>query len=244
MPYYTDGMLTTDKQEIGDTYTWDTQTEWAAYQSKSQVEVSNGVVKLAQKSTIDDFEDNDLAEYAGDTATWATQTSTVSSGSYAAKCTVSSGGGDHSIASTSGLPYYPSPGDTFRAAVQIGDATTGIPMVGYFAQSETATPDGYKVLFDAANSNFKLRLTQGGSNSVLVSDTSVDYTGFDTAFWAVEVDVTSDNTHTVTLLDDTGTQVSQISTTDTTFTSGGICLNLYQFSGSNSFITDHIRVTA
>lgn len=48
MPYETNGMLTTDKREVAIDTTWDTQTDWTAYQSASAVQINNGVVSLAE----------------------------------------------------------------------------------------------------------------------------------------------------------------------------------------------------
>lgn len=47
MPYYTEGTLTTDTREIAVSETWDSQSDWEAYQSASQVEITSGVVQLA-----------------------------------------------------------------------------------------------------------------------------------------------------------------------------------------------------
>lgn len=48
MPYHRDGQLKTDKREVAISETWDTQTDWTAYQSATEIDVSNGVVRLAQ----------------------------------------------------------------------------------------------------------------------------------------------------------------------------------------------------
>ena len=52
-PFETSGTLTTDKRTVNDTTTWDTQTEWEAYQSKDGIEINNGVLELAQLSVVD-----------------------------------------------------------------------------------------------------------------------------------------------------------------------------------------------
>lgn len=48
MPFNTDGTLTTDKKTVNDTDGWDTQTEWEAYQSATNIQISTGVVKLSE----------------------------------------------------------------------------------------------------------------------------------------------------------------------------------------------------
>lgn len=47
-PYQTEGSLTTDKRTVDDTTTWDSQSEWEAYQSASGVEIVDGSVQLAE----------------------------------------------------------------------------------------------------------------------------------------------------------------------------------------------------
>lgn len=56
-PYPAEGTLVTDKREIAISETWDTQTDWEAFQSVDAVVVENGVVML-EEITIPD--ENDL----------------------------------------------------------------------------------------------------------------------------------------------------------------------------------------
>jgi hypothetical protein len=52
MPIYKpDGNLVTDKKSSD--LTWDTQTEWEAYQSKTDISISNGIVQLNEITTPD-----------------------------------------------------------------------------------------------------------------------------------------------------------------------------------------------
>lgn len=48
MPYNTSGTLTTDIRSVSVSTTWDSQTEWEAYQSKSGITISNGVLTLTE----------------------------------------------------------------------------------------------------------------------------------------------------------------------------------------------------
>lgn len=50
MPYPSEGTLTTDVREVEISETWDSQSEWSAYQSASNVVVNNGVVMLEESS--------------------------------------------------------------------------------------------------------------------------------------------------------------------------------------------------
>jgi len=54
MAYETSGSLTTDERETSDEVSWDTQTEWEAYQSATNVDITDGVVSLDTTSTIPD----------------------------------------------------------------------------------------------------------------------------------------------------------------------------------------------
>jgi len=51
MVFKTSGTLTTDKRETAISETWDSQTEWEAYQSINDIQIENGVVKLDELST-------------------------------------------------------------------------------------------------------------------------------------------------------------------------------------------------
>lgn len=45
-PYPSNGSLTTDKRTVDDSITWDSQSDWEAYQSASNVEIVDGSVQL------------------------------------------------------------------------------------------------------------------------------------------------------------------------------------------------------
>lgn len=50
MAYQSSGTLTTDKRPVDVSTTWDSKTEWEAYQSKNNVTISNGVLTLVDVS--------------------------------------------------------------------------------------------------------------------------------------------------------------------------------------------------
>lgn len=56
MPYFSEGTLKTDKREIAVSETWETQSDWEAFQSASGVVVENGIVRL-DETQIPDEED-------------------------------------------------------------------------------------------------------------------------------------------------------------------------------------------
>lgn len=81
MPYASQGTLTTDKREIGESETWETQTDWEAYQSISDVEISNGSLILSEplppdyNDVLAHYDATTLSLSDGDTVTsWPDQT--------------------------------------------------------------------------------------------------------------------------------------------------------------------------
>lgn len=48
MSYSSSGSLTTDKREVAVDETWETQTDWEAYQSKTNIDITTGTVTLAE----------------------------------------------------------------------------------------------------------------------------------------------------------------------------------------------------
>lgn len=81
MSYKSSGTLMTDKREVAIDETWDTQTEWEAYQSKDDIVINSGILKLEQ-ITIPDSEDlharydaRELSAADGDpVSTWPDET--------------------------------------------------------------------------------------------------------------------------------------------------------------------------
>ncbi|WLW38176.1 hypothetical protein [Halorubrum spindle-shaped virus-BLv25] len=51
MAFTSEGTLVTDEREIAISETWETQTDWEAYQSISGIEITNGIIQL-EESTL------------------------------------------------------------------------------------------------------------------------------------------------------------------------------------------------
>lgn len=51
MPFANQGTLTTDKRTVAVSTEWATQTDWEAYQSKNEINITNGTLKLALITT-------------------------------------------------------------------------------------------------------------------------------------------------------------------------------------------------
>lgn len=92
MPYKTKGTLTTDVREVAVSETWDSQTEWEAFQSKTDIEITSGSLQLVFTdipiSGVSRWEfEQDLTDSWGDNNgadnTSAGYTTTAAVGSYA-----------------------------------------------------------------------------------------------------------------------------------------------------------------
>jgi len=120
---------------------------------------------------VDDFEDNGITEYTGDTGGYVTATSAVE-GSYALAFDSASGGGA-TIRSTSGLNYYPKKGDKFSCLARSvgGDS---LPELGFGGASGV---DGYVVGFYPPLNEVRVRKYSGGSPNDLASKSASLSTG-------------------------------------------------------------------
>lgn len=190
----------------------------------------------AATSVIDDFEDNDLSQYSfdrGSSGASIVTSPTHSSSSYALSLSgvavemISRPGG-----STPDLANYPSAGDTFRYHVR---ATGGVHYTNYTYGVQDHN-NRYFVRIGFTDNKFRLYKYADGSATELVRDDTI--TVAEDQWYELEVDWASDGTHTITLLNDTDSQVGQISYTDATWTSGGIGYDGYMDDGGTLYIDD------
>jgi hypothetical protein len=166
-------------------------------------------------TTIDDFEDGNISEYGGDTASFSVQTNTVWEGTHALSGQRDMGG--QSIASTSGLDNYPTQDKKFTFYHQgNNESDSGI---GFFVQSETSYPDGYYLEHSTIKNEIVINLRDNG-NSYQLSSTNVSQST--NTWYKGECLPESDGTITCTLYDTAGNELAQVSATDSTFSSGGI----------------------
>lgn len=98
MPYPSEGTLTTDEREVAVSETWDSDSDWNAAQSMSNVVVQNGVLMLdaIPDSAIMYFEDGDItidddnwSGFGGDTGNLTATDQTVIDGGFSGKHTAS-----------------------------------------------------------------------------------------------------------------------------------------------------------
>ena len=116
-------------------------------------------------STIDDFEDNDISEYSGDTGQFSTQTGTVESGTYALETT---GSGYDTMFSTSGLDTYPQQGDTFEYYFRFGSAGSE----GGMAFAYDGSGQEYYRIYVSDGQKFEINKWVAGSDSTIAGGAS------------------------------------------------------------------------
>ena len=163
---------------------------------------------------IDDFESGGISNYGGDTSEVSVQTSTVYEGTYAL---ANDTGSTASITSTSGLNAYPSQGDTFTWRTIIDSGFAG----GLFAvQSEAGDSSLSGYLVHAGSDTINIQRNDSGTYTKLNETTGLT---IPTSAW-VQFEVTwlSDGSIDVVLYDDAGSEITTLSATDTTYTSGGV----------------------
>lgn len=167
---------------------------------------------------IDSFEDGDLSEYSvwnSSGGSVAAATTRAYDGSYALDHTTDGTGG-HDIASTSGLQGYPDQGDTLD--FRYYSSNSGDTVYYYFGFQDSN--NFYKAAHRSDSLGHRLVVNDAGSATELASNGSAS---FPTGEWVRhKIDWATDGTITCTLYDSTGTQISQISATDTTFADGGV----------------------
>jgi hypothetical protein len=189
-------------------------------------DTASQTVTVNSVTVVDDFEDGNLAEYTdqSEPAASATITNQAFAGSHALELTAEVVSGPDAenagVFSGSGLPNYPSAGDTFEFRFFVDDAngTPNDTVFGFFAGGFSS--NNYEIRFDHINGRLRFEKRDGsGFNPTTVANVAIP-----TQEWLrCEVDTTAGGgTITVTLDDSTGTQLATGSVTDSTFTSGGI----------------------
>jgi hypothetical protein len=183
-------------------------------------------------TVVDDFEDGDLSEYGFDRGSSGASvvSSPTHSGSYALEYT----GTNVEAISTSGLNAYPAAGDTFSFHVR-GSGGTEKTNLTYGVQDHA---NRYFVRVNVADDNFKLYKWESNSTPGPLGSQTSGFTLSQDAWYRVEVQWSTDGTHTVTLLDASGNQLAQISGSDSTWTSGGVGYDAYLGSGESAYFDD------
>ena len=177
-------------------------------------------IQLSSSETalIDDFEDSNLAEY---TVSYGQgNESLVSSPTYTGSQALALSGGDTKLISTSGLAVYPSAGDRFSYRVRATSDASNDTDRGSIAYGVQDTDNHYYVLLDFDNDKVNLSRWEAASQSKLAEDTSVTLS--EDTWYKVVVDWSATGRHTITVFDDSGSQVTELHAVDETWASGGV----------------------
>ena len=178
----------------------------------------------------DDFEDGDLSEYGFDRG--SSGASVVSSPTHSGTYALEYAGTNAEAISTSGLDAYPSAGDTFSFWVRASGGGDNI--------NATWGVQGHDDRYYA-----KLKPDSGGLYLFTYKNGSGDQHDYATglslsqdAWYEIEVEWQTDGTQIVTLYDGGGSQLAQLSMTDTDWTSGGVGYDAYLGSGESAYFDD------
>lgn len=179
---------------------------------------------LISKLLIDSFEDGDHAEYTDTSGDYyVVKDSTVAKhDSYYldfAEAGQHSGAG---LVSTSGLPRYPSPGNTFESHSQL-IYSADFAGIQFACQTESDTfPDGYRCQVDGEQDRIEIiKHTGGGGTFSTLNSSAMNVSNYTNewlrhkVFWDTNGDIV------YTVYDSSGSQITQTSANDTTYTSGG-----------------------
>lgn len=232
MTYESNGSLTTDKRDVAVSTSWDTQTEWEAYQAAQNVAIENGVVRLADvipDSVVLKPESDDLTHFGGETGSWDINSNApVYDGTYSLKSQSSTG---EFIGSLSGLPNYPQVGKTHTVFVNPNSSSgseDGNAFVAWANDSETERNNCYQAQINHDGDVFRLSLIENGSGSSIAEDLSPGVLAND--FMAVEIFHEASGDLTAKLYDASsvgpdnytdGTLLSELTSTDTTHITDG-----------------------
>ncbi len=188
-------------------------------------------VRITSSKIVDDFEDGDISEYSSSTGSYSTTTSTVKNGSYALSWDGSNGAG---IYSTTGLDNYPAQGDVYKGHVY---QNSGDDPKVYFGLSDFDNTYFVNVRMD--DGRFVIQKRDGGNQSSIASDTSIS--GITGEWLEYEIDWQTDGTISATLYRADGSQMTNISGTDTTFSGGGIGWLTHSKNGGSVYF-DYARL--
>lgn len=189
---------------------------------------------------FDDFNDGDISEYSGDTSNVSVVTSPTLEGSHALQ-----GSGETStITSTTGLNAYPSTGDQFSMYVRTDRTPDGTDkqIIGlqFGVQSETGESSfsGYLINFRWDSGELTIYSASNGSYTVLSNDKSGSASDYNADQW-YELAVTqwdSNGNISVELREQDGTVLLSTSTTDTTYSSGGLGIRCDHTVSGNEYV--------
>ena len=186
--YEDSGNILTDKREIATSETWESQTDWEAYQSINNIEIENGIISLSTsdaaaipENVVDNFEDSDADPpgvydegetiydyYSGDSDFSRSETVTLD-GSYSLKLPYDSGLRIYSLEGD-GLNRYPVKGEVFSCYFY----STGGKPIWLFGVDFDGGVDGYLAYNEPSDDNARIAKLAGDEFTELAAS-SVSY---------------------------------------------------------------------
>lgn len=168
----------------------------------------------ASGAIVDSAEDGDLAEYVGSTSNFRVVPSHATDGQNA----IEGDAGNDGIRSLSGLPVYPSAGQSFSFDVELSSSEPPRVEVAYGVQGagDGSKANGYIVVLDEQG---ELALWKDDFSTVLDETTVSVPTGEPLT---VSVDWGADGSHEIVVEDSSGSTVGTLTATDSEYSEGGI----------------------
>ena len=203
----------------------------------------NGSIRETTGTIVDDFE-REIYErlnqtisdvYGGDLADgWSRQSSNVFSGAFALE---SPSDNNPSLISDVNDLEQIEQGDTFRVRVYNNAAGDIQPVFGNQSESGIGSENTYVIKYDPGFPGFGILKLTNGSSSDISLDTS---TSLPSNEWVtIEVDWGISGSITATLIDQSGNTVTEVSGTDSEYTSGGIG---YRYVSDGPHYIDDVRI--
>lgn len=182
---------------------------------------------------IDDFERGNLDRYGGATDEWeVNQNSPVTTGDYSLK---KPSGDFNNINSTSGLSTYPEQGDIIRIDVSHGR----LPQFLFGVNHDESSSEREDCYAFAVNEDYiELRLYENNDETIL-AEASFDTPDGGDYDYTMEIDWGTDGSIICAVLDTDLEVLESITSTDTTFDSGGIG---FRDRGDEGVMFDNVRI--
>lgn len=191
------------------------------------------VEHVSPEAVIDDFEDDNLDEYSGDTSAATIVDSPAKTGS-ALQIDVDTS--QPSITSKTGLNAYPKAGDTFESYWQVSEAD------GYFWASWGVQDDEsnrYQIKLGEVGEEIILQKVSGGTPNKLDSDS---HSWNPDEWYRSVVQWNEDGYIEVNVYNSSGNNVATVSGTDDEWSSGGIKFEGVVSSGNTQYYIDEAYI--
>jgi hypothetical protein len=194
-----------------------------------------GVVDNFEEVLYED-ENRSLSDvYGGDLGVFSRQQSVVFSGDYALEFTNTTF--PRSISDTDYL-NHPSRGDSFQARIRRTTVQNGNAGINWATQDESDNAGKYGAKLNFAGNSLDINRYDPQINKLVTTGQSYN----SNEWYRLRVDWENNGDITATLFDDSGSQLNQISTNDTTYTSGGVGYDANSGSSNASTYIDDYEI--